>query len=164
MRKKERGRQKEREREREERSNSEEDREYRVRRWNVAGYKATWRARLHWQKANVRTVGRTEHAGYTQVSRREVPETQVREESWKHSRKRRPEREENPPRERPIHLGAPSMPAIGPSWVRPRYDWTALFTSWCPGALQARRREGGTERRDKRRHYCKGLHLAGRGL
>lgn len=57
---------------------------------------------------------------------------------------------------RPIHLGAPSGRAIGRWFVRPFPDWFALFTS-C-----AIPRRGGA--RDKRRHYCKGLHLAGRGV
>lgn len=57
---------------------------------------------------------------------------------------------------RPIHLGAPSVRAIGRLLVRPRVDWSALFTS-C-----AIPRRGGA--RDKRRHYCKGLHLAGRAV
>jgi len=68
----ERDKTREKEKERDKWSNVEKDRKYRVRRQNVARYKATWRARLHWQEANVRTVGRTEHAGYTRASEREV--------------------------------------------------------------------------------------------
>lgn len=135
-----------------------------MRRWNVARYKATWpstTALARGERMNRRMDGaRRVYAGVQARDARNLSEGR----EPKYSRKRRSEREENRRRKRPIHLGAPSAAAIGPSWVRLHRDWTALFTSWYPGALETRGIEGGTERRDKRRHYCKGLHLAGRGL
>lgn len=52
-------------------------------------------------------------------------------------------------RERAIHLGAPRRRGIGPSRTREPRDWSALFTSWYPGAFVDRRKRGGNRERER---------------